>query len=108
MKSGYRVMFLRDPSGMPVGCLAIGLTRSRKTIKYQVSVLNPIDQFDRKLARQIALGRLMESSYSAPSTSDVPDMHQISRDVMAHLADNKDVPSRASRAARRWLKNTAN
>lgn len=104
MKAGYRVMFLRDPSGMPVGCLAIGLTRSRKTIKYQVSVLNPVDKFDRKLARQIALGRLMESSYSAPSTNNIPDMHQISRDVMQHLSKNEDVPSRASRAAKRWLR----
>jgi hypothetical protein len=98
-------MFLRDRSNQPVGCLAIELTRSRKSAKYQVSVLNPVDKFDRSLARQIALGRLVEDSFTAPlSTKDV-DMNQISTDVMTSLSKNKFVPSRASRAAARWLKN---
>ena len=108
MKSGFRTMFLRDEKGQPVGCLAIGLTSKQRIVKYQVSALNPIDRFDRKMARLLALGRLVEAPFTAV-LSDVADinMHQISRDVMMHLASNKEVPSRASRAARRWLRNKA-
>lgn len=109
MKSGYRVMFLRDEKGQPVGCLAIGLTSKQRVVKYQVSVLNPIDRFDRKIARLVALGRLVESPFTAVLADETDvSMHQISRDVMMHLAYNKEVPSRASRAARRWLRNKSN
>lgn len=103
MATKFRIMFLRDSKNQPVGCVAIGLTRSQKNIKYQVSVLNPIDQFDRSLARQIALGRLVESPFTVALTGDV-DMHQISLAVMRDLKDNDNVPARANRAARRWLR----
>ena len=104
MKSGYRVMFLRDNKGQPVGCLAIQLTRGRKSAKYQVSTLNPIDKFDRGLARQIALGRLVENSFTV-ALNGAADVHKISTVVMQHLSYNKSVPARAARAARRWLNN---
>ena len=104
MKSGFRTMFLRDGKGQPIGCLAIGLTSKQKIVKYQVSVLNPIDRFDRKIARLMSLGRLVEAPFTAVLSDDAEiSMHQISRDVMMHLASNSEVPSRASRAARRWL-----
>lgn len=105
MKSGYRVMFLRDANRQPVGCLAIGLTRSQRTAKYQVSVLNPIDKFDRGLARQIALGRLVESPFTVLLSGATVDIHSISKEVMTHLSQNGDVPARANKAARRWLAN---
>jgi hypothetical protein len=103
MNAKFRIMFLRDKKKQPVGCVAIGLTRSNKSVKYQVSVLNPIDKFDRSLSRQIALGRLLENAFTA-ELSGALDMHEISRSVMTHLAGNRDVPQRAQRAAQLWLK----
>ena len=60
VKVNRRVMYLRDSSYTPVGCVAISVSKNRKQVRYQYSVLNPSDDFERSLARHIALGRLVE------------------------------------------------
>ena len=102
MENSNRIMFLRAPNGHPVGALAIRLVKGKNTAKYQFSVLNPKDQFDRAVARQLALGRLVEK----PLTVHLPDganMHDISESVMLDLSQRKEVPSRAQKAASLWL-----
>jgi hypothetical protein len=106
MAKGFRVMYLRDKNKQPIGCLAIGLTRGNLSVKYQVSCLNPVDTFDRETARLFALGRLVESPFVVSLDGNVPNMHHISRVVMTDLSHNKLVPSRASRAAKRWLRSS--
>jgi hypothetical protein len=95
-------MYLRDRNYQPVGCIAIRLNPRTQFVEYGVSVLNPVDKFDRKVARQLALGRLVE----APETLLVPrnpTIHVISLAVMRDLSTRKLVPGRAARAAKLWL-----
>ena len=99
----YRVMFLRSEQGRPVGCLAIKLNRKARTLEYGVSVLNPADKFDRKVARQLAIGRMTETPTTiGPVLYDL-SMHEISRVVMLTISMDRTMPTRAVKAARLWL-----
>ncbi len=107
----HRVQFLRDENGQPVGCIAIRLSRDSgelhwDQVEYEVSVLNPLDKFDRAVARQLALGRMLDN----PSVVRVPvnpTMYEISCAVMKGIARDSYFPSRARKAARIWLKQNA-
>ncbi len=103
----HRIMYLRDRSNNPVGCVAIKLHRhveyDRQLVEYQVSVLNPLDRFDRATARHLALGRMVE----APLTVRVPvepSMYEVSSEVMRDIASDSGQPTRARQAAKRWLR----
>lgn len=98
-----RIMFLRDSQYRPVGCLAISVDRKSHRLNYQFSVLNPADPFDRKTARVLALGRLLDSPISVPLARGTKvNMHDVSHTVMSHLAKS-NAPNRAVRAAKLWL-----
>jgi hypothetical protein len=101
-----RVMYLRDAKGLPVGCVAIRVSRGNRLslVEYQLSVLNPKDKFDRTVAREIALGRLAKKPLEVPVDLN-PSMHQITEAVMVDIAEYEDSPGRAVRAALLWLKN---
>ncbi len=103
-----RITYLRDVKGQPVGCLAISPISSNgqlgHKVSYHLSVLNPSDKFDRKIAKSIAVGRLEKNpDCHALPVSENADMHTITRSVMADIASNKSMPSRAVKAAKRWL-----
>lgn len=108
-----RIMFLRQDYGFgntnPVGCIAIELTeptpsaKPTRDIRYQVSVLNPADKFNRALARQLARGRLLEKPFLISNVPYNVSIHEISEVVMAAIALNVDVPMRARKAAAKWL-----
>lgn len=90
-------------AGNPVGAVAIKVHKNGRSAEYQVSVLNPLDRFDRAIARQLALGRLAE----APFTVRIPtnaSMDDITRAVMTDIADDNNAVSRARKAAKLWLK----
>lgn len=98
-----RIMFLRDANYRPVGCMAISIDSRNHRLNYQYSVLNPVDKFDRKMARHLALGRLVETPITVPlPRNGEVSMHLISECVMAHLAGS-NAPSRAVKAAQLWL-----
>lgn len=99
-----RVMFLRSPNGHPVGCIAISLDKKNCTVQYQLSVLNPSDQFDRSIARQLAIGRLVENPITISVRSDA-NRDEISFAIMEHivLTGRNVLPSRAVKAAKLWL-----
>lgn len=98
-----RIMFLRDGRGQPCGCLAINLDIENNNLSYQLSVLNPVDRFDRKMARHLALGRLMERPVTLRIRSDKKlTMHHISLAVMHDVATSK-APGRAVKAALNWI-----
>lgn len=98
-----RVMFLRDIENKPVGCLSMIIDRKNHRVKYQYSVQNPVDHFDRKLARHLALGRLVDQPIviPLPRNSD-QNMTTITRLVMQDLSQ-LNAPSRAIKAAKLWL-----
>lgn len=98
-----RIMYLRSEIGHPVGCLAIQLNRHDGQISYGLSVLNPRDRFNRAVARQLALGRLVEEPFKV-NISREATMHDISEAVMKDILKYKDAPTRAIKAARLWVR----
>jgi len=103
--SNTRIMFLRDANDRPVGCLAISVDRRNHRVDYGISVLNPADKFDRKMARQLAIGRMVETpfhTYLMKKDKEL-NMHHISDCVMMHVAYVSGAPSRAVKAAKYWL-----
>jgi hypothetical protein len=104
--NNMRIMYLRDSSDRPVGCLAIRLIRSRGVAEYNYSVQNPVDNFERAMGRQLAIGRMVEAPLSVRISKNV-DMHQVSLAVMTDLSSTKGAPTRAVKAAQQWLKNNA-
>jgi hypothetical protein len=115
----YRYQFLRDSKGQPVGCVVIRLGADcgsvntyencrYVSVKYQFSVLNPEDRFNRTLAREIALARLQKyqgywTEAKFPMSHQKPTMHSVTKSVMTHLAKNGLAPARARKAAKLWL-----
>lgn len=100
MNSKYRIMFLRRENNHPIGCLAMHLNGDGE-VSYQVSTLNPVDSFNRKLARQLALGRLLE--FPITISTKGRSVHDITKDVLRDLIKDKSFPSRTRSAATRWL-----
>jgi len=99
-------MFLRGSDNHPVGCVAIESDRSSPNrLSYQVSVLNPSDKFDRAVARQLAIGRLVEKPIVFHTSHNVENMHDISQEVMFDIANSPTLPKRAVKAARDWCNN---
>ena len=112
MFANYRVMYLRDKSSQPVGCVAINLHRydgGKPYAEYQFSVVNPEDRstqepFDRAFSRHLALGRVLENPFIVHLPHTEVDMHEVSKAVMTDLVKYHAAPSRARKAAALWLK----
>lgn len=120
MSSRVRYMYLRDEHRNPIGCVAIWLHRKKGYLEYQVSVVNPVDRvdplsgksvpFNRNVARDLALGRLVSQGLMVRIDGDAT-MNEITHAVMSDLANlfapafPGDIPNRAIRAAKLWLKN---
>lgn len=96
-------MYLRDKNGWTVGCVAMLLQSKERQVGFQLSVVNPADKFERVLARQLALGRLVEQPYFV-SLPRQYNAHDISEAVMVAIRNNSALPTRAREAARRWLR----
>lgn len=122
MSNKIRYMYLRDDNDGPVGCLAIKLHRKKHYLEYQLSVLNPADRrhpitgknlpFNRAVARQLAIGRLVENPYNLYLPEEAT-MNEVSLLVMQDLASSAapslhgDIPARAIKAAKLWLRNVS-
>lgn len=104
----HRVQYLRDENGHLVGCIAIVEHPAQDgdryaLVEYRLSVRNPEDQFDKDVARQLALGRLVEAPFTVRVAAH-PNMHEVGAAVMKDISRDSNAPSRARRAARNWLR----
>ena len=99
----FRIMFLRDKANQPVGCVAITLNKTSTKAKFNLTTLNPVDDFDRKLARQLAIGRAVEDPMVVTLPKDA-SIHDVSAAVMKSIGESKTIPDRSRKAARRWLR----
>lgn len=104
----HRVQYLKDDNGHYVGCIAIKEHPAHPgehytLVEYRVSVRNPADQFDKDVARHLALGRMVETPYTVRVPAD-PNMHEVSHAIMKDIARDSSEPSRARRAAKLWLR----
>jgi hypothetical protein len=123
MKKNYRFIYLRDDyhldmgrdfnmvgcKGNPVGCLVVSLAskdNNTYTVEYAVSSLNPGDDFDRKMARELAVGRLVSSPFRATfCLSDRPySIHACVEAVMDDVAANESLSGRVRKSARKWVR----
>ena len=102
-KPRRRIMYLRDDNYQPVGCLAISVSKNQKQVRYQLSVVNPVDKFERSLARHIALGRLLEMPFRVEGFDGSQNGWEVTTAVMRHILQTDAVPTRAKKAAKRWL-----
>ncbi len=99
-----RIVYLRNDAGVPVGCVAMKFLPESGIVRYQISVQNPIDKFNRSLARTIALGRLDVNWYSASCQDPCASVHKYTYVVMQHIVSHsKSYPKRAVKAAKQWI-----
>lgn len=104
-----RFFYLRDENNNPIGCLASQLNEAKDTISFAVSVCNPLDQFKKQQAKEIAAGRLVLGSNDWILYND-STKGKTKQCIMGVLADKEyDYPQKYSQrvkeAAKRWLDN---
>lgn len=96
-------MFLRSSrQEQPVGCVAF--STAGNILSYQLSVLNPADQFDRARGRNIALGRLEKNPIQVEmSGADEMSYQDLIVAVMSYVAATPGACTRAVKVAKSWL-----
>jgi hypothetical protein len=107
---------------MPVACLASTIITNEdneKELYYQVSTHNPIDNYSKKVARNVAVGRLaltprvVKLSNTNDITVDLTTKlcaHNITLVMMKDFLDTDSIISStaAIKAARKWVRNWFN
>lgn len=106
-----KYFYLRDKHHQPVGCVASKIDYNNRQVLYHISLLHDGDSFDKKVARDIACGRLTKEPLCIPFDDvGVLTAHMVNKAVMLKIAHNmvlgKDVcsSSKARSAAKRWLR----
>jgi hypothetical protein len=95
MKSFY----LHDARRFPVALVVTDLKMGG--IIFAVSTHNPIDPFDKGIARAVAMGRLVTKGGICISAGNNVKARILERIV----ADHKEFPARTRKAAQLWLDN---
>ena len=98
----HHIHYIRNANGVPVGCVAFRDVYGKDTlihVEYGFSVHNPSDTWNRKLARQIAIGRMVESPFRIKGDPT----WNISRTIQEVVMDisRQNVPKRIKREASR-------
>lgn len=100
--NNLRVMYLKGKNGTRVGCLVFSVDRKTNRASYQLSVLNPLDSFNKEVARQLAFGRLIDCPVTV-SVAGAENMHAVAKSIMRSILKSNKAPSRAIKAAKLWL-----
>ena len=108
MDHRVRYIYLRDSKKAPQACIAVLYSPKNKRVAYGLSVLNPQDRFNRKVARELAAGRLaLYGNEYHLDLSEAPEIncHVITRSILIDLLtwEHDQLPGRARKAAKRWL-----
>jgi hypothetical protein len=86
-----RFTFVRDENNLPVGCIAYRLHDGR--FEYEVSIHNPKDNFDRKMARKVAEGRLNKHPMLVSFDPLImPKMPQLLRSAALNMINQPELP----------------
>jgi hypothetical protein len=101
MTDKIKLFYLRDKSGHPVAAVASKLVHLVKVerVKFAVATRNPIDTFNKKRGRSIAIARLDSNSID---TGYVDVGLGVKERVLNEIA-NGEFPQRAREAAKYWL-----
>lgn len=106
-----RWFYLRDANKRPVACIAseiVVANAGQEAVEYvyfAVSTHNPIDEFNRNTARDVAQGRLL-SSLGEPGwdhENKVLVGPGVKEAILKKLASTKSMPQRTKDAAKLWV-----
>ena len=97
-----KIMYLRDSNRNPIGCLAITVDHVRLKAEYQLTMTAPEDHFDRKMGRQMSIGRLVENPLTVRLKAN-SDMNDVALAIMKDIVKNKVCSGRAVKLAKLWL-----
>lgn len=103
MSDTVRFFYLRDENRFPVACVAHELVDGY--VRYAVSTHNPLDTYNKTMAKHIATSRLKIGSSYSNAVLDGPDWKlNIMWDILAPIdCDGRRFPQRAMRAAQAWI-----
>jgi hypothetical protein len=93
-----KIFYLRDRTGLPVTCVVSGMKLSG--IVFAVSTYNPIDVFSKRIAREVATGRLAKEGGEHLCAGN-----NVKQRLVRQIAVNDKLPTRTRLAAKLWLKN---
>lgn len=93
-----KAFYLHDKKRFPVACVATQLKMSGVT--YNVSTYNFIDEFSKKIAQDVAIGRLHTAGGKYISAG-----RDVKARILQSIAEDHDMPTRTREAAKLWLKN---
>lgn len=92
-----RWFYLKDENKFPVACVASELDEDQ--VKFAVSTHNPLDPFNREMARKVAIGRLTHNKL----VGKVPAVPGIKERIVSQIAMDEKLPTRTVKAANYWL-----
>jgi len=97
-----KFMYFRDCNRRPIGCVAIEVLNGMSCLRYAVSAVHPYDIFNRGVARDLAVGRLISHPIyiACPSRAN---LHTVLTTVMRDIAATRLVPTNLIKSAKRWL-----
>lgn len=100
-----RYLYIRNKNKFPVACVAIKFDPEKNLINYGISTHCPKDNFNRKLARQIAKDRLdiRNQTINVFPEDNTTTFRGIIKALMTGLAQDETLPTRTRKAVRMWL-----
>jgi hypothetical protein len=93
-----KTFFLHDKNRLPVTCVVTELKVSG--VLFAVSTYNPIDIFSKRIARDVATGRLVTNGGSSVSSGK-----DVKVRILKAIISDTEMPTRTREAAKLWLKN---
>lgn len=91
--------FLHDKHKWP--CAFVASDLKKDGIAFSISTHNPIDSFSKKVAREVAGGRL----YTDKRYAMIPAGNNVKARILQAIVANRYLPTRTREAAKLWLKN---
>jgi len=92
-----KFIYIRDEEKFPVGCLAYQMGEKNVETVFGFSIFHPRDKFSRKLARNIASGRLEKHGDIFVSEHEERHPNDILCDICSYI-ESTDVPKRFKNA----------
>jgi len=94
-----KLFYLHNKNNFPVACVASDL-KPDGSILVAVSTYNPIDPFDKRVARDVAIGRLASGRHFFCINAS----NNVKARILELIAGSEYIPNRTKVAARLWLK----
>lgn len=102
-----RPSYQASSRGAPFGCVAVSQV-DKETVKYQFSICNPADTFNREHARNICMARLSKSPITLKvdcSEMTNPNHHGVMYAVLSALKEDRKTSRRIVKSVKEWMKN---